>query len=163
MYKIKIYKKKSKKLKTEKPENKNMKDSQNNEKYNAQQIVNKILGFSRELIDHKAYKIIFGFFILSSCFVLMFTHPRVDINSDETQRYLILDKVNKVYFIIDLFLNLLVFGLFQESHSYLRKSWLNWLNLGIIIIEIVSFTSINNVLAFRKIQKVKVFRTLFFL
>lgn len=34
--KIKIYKKKSKKLKTEKPENKNMKDSQNNEKYNAQ-------------------------------------------------------------------------------------------------------------------------------
>lgn len=81
----------------------------------------------------------------------MFTHPRVDINSDETQRYLILDKVNKVYFIIDLFLNLLVFGLFQESHSYLRKSWLNWLNLGIIIIEIVSFTSINNVLAFRKI------------
>lgn len=111
-----------------------MKDGQNTEGYSTQYIVNKILAFSRELIEHRAYKIIFGFFILSSCIVLMFTHPHVDINSEETQRYLILDKVNKVYFIIDLFLNLLVFGLFQDDHSYLRKSWLNWLNLGIIII-----------------------------
>lgn len=70
--------------------------------------------------------------------------------------------MNKVYFIIDLLLNLLVFGLFQEDHSYLRKSWLNWLNLAIIIIEAISFTSINTVFVFQKIEKIKVFRILFF-
>ena len=58
--------------------------------------------------------------------------------------------------------NLMVYGLFQEPTSYLRRSWLNWLNIIIITIEILSFTSLNEETVFLKIERLKVFRILFF-
>jgi hypothetical protein len=62
---------------------------------------------------NKYYKIIFGFFIISSCITLINTHPHVDPNSSTTQIYRNIDLVNKIFFLCDLFINLTVFGVFQ--------------------------------------------------
>lgn len=98
-----------------------------------QHCIKKVVHFLRTILEHRYYKILFGVFIALSCLVLISTHPHADRNSSEVRGYLILNIVNKCFFITDLFFNLMVFGLFQEESSYLRKSWLNWLNIVIII------------------------------
>lgn len=75
---------------------------------------------------------------------------------------MIIDYICKAYFILDLILNLVAFGIWQNEHSYFRKSYLNWLNVVIIIIEIISFTALGSNYIFIKIEKIKVIRATFF-
>ena len=90
-------------------------------------------------------------FIGCSCLVLIIVHPHVNRADDYIQSYLILDYVCKGFFILDLVLQLITYGLFQNESSYLRKSKLNWVNIVIIIIEILSFTTLNGYYVFLKI------------
>ena len=101
--------------------------------------------------------------IMGSCIVLIVVHPHVDRNSTSIKPYIILDYVCKGFFLLDLVLQLIVYGLFQNEHSYLRKSRLNWLNIIIIVVEVLSFTSLANYNTFRKIEKIKVLRVTMFL
>ena len=66
------------------------------------------------MTEHKIYKIIFVCMILLSCVVLITVNPHVDRASDSIKPYLILDYICKGYFILDLVLQLVVYGLFQN-------------------------------------------------
>ena len=48
------------------------------------------------------------------------------------------------------------------ENSYFHRSYLNWINVIIITIEIVSFTELGSDEIFLKISKIKVLRVLFF-
>ena len=80
---------------------------------NRQPCVNKFVGYCRVIIEHRAYKLIFGCFIISTCIALTSTHPHVDRNSDIARPYITLNIINKTFFILDLLFNLLAYGLFQ--------------------------------------------------
>ena len=120
------------------------------------------LAFLRKVIEHKIYKAIFICMILTSCVVLITVHPHVDRASEAIKPYLILDYICKGYFIFDLVLQLVVYGLFLNESAYLRKSKLNIFNLAIIIMEVLSFTSLGSSYVFLKIEKIRVARVLMF-
>lgn len=88
----------------------------------------------RRAIEHQVFNIIKVLFILLSCLVLINTHPQVNRSSTEAEPYLILDKVAISFFLLELIAQLIVYGLFQDPNSYLRRSWLNWFNIVIIVI-----------------------------
>lgn len=115
------------------------------------------------MIEHKVYKLIFGLFILVTCVTLVSTHPHVDRNSEAAKPYITMNIISKSFFILDLLFNLAAYGLFQEDCSYLRRSWLNWLNIVIIIFEVISLPAISHLFVFDKLEKIQVLRTLYFL
>lgn len=80
---------------------------------NRQHCVKRIVSYFRSVIEHKIYKITFGIFIILTCIALTSTHPHVDPNSEEAKPYIIMNIVSKSFFILDLFLNLMIYGLFQ--------------------------------------------------
>lgn len=79
------------------------------------------------------------------------------------QVYLIIDKICKSYFLLDLLFNLVAYGVCKSEHSYFLRSYLNWLNVVIIIIEIISFTPLGENYIFLKIEKIIVLRILYLL
>lgn len=113
-------------------------------------------------MEHLAYKIVFSLMIGAECLVLIALHPHVDRSSADAEAWLIVDKVVKSYFILDLALNLIGFGIWQQESSYFKKSYLNWANVVVIIIEIISFTPLGSNFIFLKIEKIKVLRIGYF-
>lgn len=123
----------------------------------------RVLALTKRLVEHKVYKGVFVVFILCSCLVLIEMNPHVDRNSEAVKPYVILDYICKGFFLLDLVLELMVYGLFQSETAYLRKSRLNWLNVVIIIVEVLSFTALKNSVVFIKIEKINALRVVWFI
>ena len=104
----------------------------------------KIVCNMKKAIEHKAYKMVLVGFILASCYVLISLHPHVNRGSEAGTAYLIVDKIVKSFFLLDLVFNLLVYGLFENETAYLRRSHLSWVNIIIILLEIISFSQLGH-------------------
>lgn len=119
------------------------------------------VGVLRNMVEKTAFNVIKVLFICISCIVLINTHPQVDRGSSAASPYLIIDKICIGFFILELIIILSVYGLFLAPSSYLRRSWLNWINIVIIVIEVLSFTELNEEPVFLKIERFKVLRILY--
>lgn len=105
----------------------------------------------RGFLEHIGFIIVKVIVILMSCLYLVNTHPQVDRSSSAVLPYIIIDRVCFGFFMLEFILSLSVYGLFSEPTSYLRRSWLNWFNIIILVIEILAFTSLTSYSAFLKV------------
>ena len=88
------------------------------------------------------------------------THPQVDRSSAEAQPYLIIEKSCRIFFMVELVFNLIIHGLYRDEDSYLRRSWINYMNLALTIIEMILFTSLQDNYFFVRFERVRTFRLL---
>lgn len=99
--------------------------------------------------------------IILSFIVLISLNPHILKWSDEMLPYRLIDNVAKTFFLVDVVVNICIYNVCMSENSYFRRSWLNWMNIVIIVLELMSFTEIGQNQIFMKIEKVKVLRVLF--
>lgn len=112
----------------------------------------------RKILESRVYQILKILFLLSVCISEAALTPHVPINSSTYISFSSVNKVEAIFFLIDLILNGISYGFICSDDCYLAKSHLNKLNLLICIVEVLLFTPLSNLYIFYRIEKIRTLR-----
>ena len=114
----------------------------------------------RKIFASRIFKVIKIVFILLVCYTLYLDLPNKELAEREENIKSLLNSITLAFFILKTILKIILHGFVAGKHSYLRRSWLNCLNLLIIAAEVLYLTPLSSSNIMFRFSKVKVLRLL---